>query len=58
MLQFHSSDYLQFLQSINDVDDEEKFTEEADQYGLSKCCVIKDLILYVGLQPFSFKIKW
>lgn len=38
MLQFHSSNYLQFLQSINNVDDEEQYMEEADQYGLTYDC--------------------
>ena len=36
-MKFHSRDYIEFLQSINHQDDEEKINhEEAEQYGLSE----------------------
>ena len=35
--QFHSKDYIEFLQRINQQDDEEKIDPaDAEQYGLSK----------------------
>lgn len=32
---FHSSDYLEFLKKISELEDEEKYDEEAQNYGLS-----------------------
>ena len=33
---FHDSDYIDFLKRISDVEDEEKYDEEAQQFGLSR----------------------
>ncbi|CAI9739023.1 histone deacetylase 8-like [Octopus vulgaris] len=38
MAEFHCRNYLQFLESINKFDDEEKYSEEAEQFGLSYDC--------------------
>ena len=40
---FHDSEYVDFLKRITDVEDEEKYDEEAQQFGLSM------------FQPFSIR---
>ena len=32
---FHDPEYIDFLKKITDIDDEEKYDEEAQQFGLS-----------------------
>ena len=36
VMTFHSEDYINFLKRINEQDDEEKYDEEAELYGLSR----------------------
>ncbi|GAB1607852.1 histone deacetylase 8-like [Argonauta hians] len=57
MSQFHCHSYLQFLESINNSEDEEKYSEEAEQYGLSYDCPtekgIFDYVSYIAGSTIS-----
>ncbi|XP_071078644.1 histone deacetylase 8-like [Haliotis cracherodii] len=48
LLQFHSSEYIEFLEKISDQEDEEKYDQEAEQFGLTYDCPV-----HVGVYEYA-----
>ncbi|XP_046578893.1 histone deacetylase 8-like [Haliotis rubra] len=48
LLQFHSPEYVQFLEKISDQEDEEKYDQEAEQFGLTYDCPV-----HVGVYEYA-----
>ncbi|XP_067674880.1 histone deacetylase 8-like [Haliotis asinina] len=48
LLQFHSPEYIQFLEKISDQEDEEKYDQEAEQFGLTYDCPV-----HVGVYEYA-----